>query len=68
MTRLVTKSNGGPNLKHLHEIKGHYAVRIGVPINLRGIVGGRELRQWLSTDKRAAERNAPATIAAFYPD
>ena len=55
-----------PTLKHLHEIKGHYAVRIGVPVNLRGIVGGRELRQWLGTDRRVAERNAPAVVAAFY--
>lgn len=53
-------------MKHLHEIRGHFAVRVVVPVNLRGIVGRGELRQWLGTDRRVAERNAPAVIAAFY--
>jgi integrase len=57
-------------VKHLHEIKGRYAVRVAVPASLRGIVfagaPGSELREWLGTDRKAAERTAPEVVARFY--
>ncbi|UJW85753.1 site-specific integrase [Devosia sp. SL43] len=57
-------------VKHLHEIKGRFAVRVGVPAGLRGIVfagdPGSELREWLGTDRKAAERAAPEVVARFY--
>lgn len=53
-------------MKHLREINGRFAVRIGVPANLRPIIGARELREWLGAEKRVAERSAPAVIAEFY--
>lgn len=52
-------------MKHVHEIKGRYAVRVGVPAELRGIVGKRELREWLGGDRKSAERNAHAVIDRF---
>src|SRR5690606_14383093 len=57
-------------VKHLHEIKGRFAVRVAVPAPLRGIVfaggPGSELREWLGTDRKAAERTAPEVVARFY--
>ncbi|WDR05617.1 hypothetical protein PSQ90_15320 [Devosia rhodophyticola] len=53
-------------MKHLHQIRGRWAVRIGVPDTLRNIIGKRELREWLGTDKNVAQRSAPAVIARFY--
>ncbi len=53
-------------MKHLHNIKGKFVVRVVVPPELRAAVGKRELRAWLGSDKKLAERNAPARIAEFY--
>lgn len=57
-------------IKHLHEIKGRFAVRVNVPAPFRGIVfagdPGSELREWLGTDRKAAERAAPEVVARFY--
>lgn len=57
-------------VKHLHEIKGRFAVRVAVPAPLRGIVfsggPGSELREWLGSDRKAAERTAPEVVARFY--
>lgn len=53
-------------IKHLHEIKGRHVVRVAVPQELRGIIGTRELREWLGTDPKLAARNAPAVIGRFY--
>lgn len=52
-------------MKHLQEIRGRFAVRIVVPPELRGIIGRGELRKWLGTDRKVAERNAHAVIARF---
>ncbi|MGV8832167.1 MAG: tyrosine-type recombinase/integrase [Devosia sp.] len=58
------------DVKHLHEINGRQVVRINVPKPLRGIVfaggPGSELREWLGSDRKAAERAAPEVIARFY--
>ena len=53
-------------MKHLHLINGKYAVRLVVPIALRKILGRPELRKWVGSDRKAAERAAPAIIADFY--
>lgn len=53
-------------MKHLSRIRGRFCVRIGVPENLRGIIGRRELREWLGHDRTVAERAAPAIIGKFY--
>lgn len=57
-------------VRHLHEIKGRFAVRVGVPAGLRGIVfagsPSSELREWLGSDRKAAERAAPEVVARFY--
>lgn len=57
-------------IKHLHEIKGRFVVRINVPKPLRGIVfagrPGTDLKEWLGTDRRAAERATPEIVARFY--
>jgi len=52
-------------MKYLHEINGRYAVRVVVPPELRGVVGRRELREWLGRDQRAAERAAHGVVAGF---
>ncbi len=53
-------------MKHLHEIKGRWAVRVAVPAPLQSIVGRSELREWLGTDQAVAKRSAPGVIAGFY--
>jgi integrase len=53
-------------IKHLHEINSRFAVRVVVPEALRATVGARELREWLGSDRKVAERNAPAVVARFY--
>jgi hypothetical protein len=58
------RQNGTP-VKHLHEIKGRYAVRIAVPPDLRGIIGRNELLRWLGPDRKIAERSAGAVIGDF---
>jgi site-specific recombinase XerD len=52
-------------MKHLHEIKGRFAVRVVVAPELRGIIGRAELREWLGRDRKVAERNAHAVVARF---
>jgi integrase len=57
-------------IKHLHEVNGRFVVRINVPKPLRVIVfagkPGTDLKEWLGTDRKAAERAAPEIIARFY--
>jgi site-specific recombinase XerD len=53
-------------VKHLHLIHGKYAVRVVVPVEFRGLVGKPELRRWVGSDRKAAERAAPSIIAEFY--
>ncbi len=53
-------------MKHLHLIHGKYAVRVVVPVELRGLVNKPELRRWVGPDRKAAERAAPSIIAEFY--
>ncbi len=55
-------------MKHLHEIKSKFVVRVVVPPALQPLMRKRELRQWLGGDKKSAERNAPAYIARFYAE
>lgn len=57
-------------IKHLHEVRGRFVVLINVPKPLRGIVfAGRpstDLKDWLGTDRKAAERVTLETVAWFY--
>jgi len=47
-------------IKHLHEVRGRFAVRINAPKPPRGIVfagrPGPDLNEWLGSDRKAAER------------
>jgi hypothetical protein len=52
-------------MKYLHKINDRFAVRVVVPPELRGIVGRKELREWLGRDPRAAERAAHGVVAGF---
>ena len=52
-------------MKYVQFMRGHYAVRIMVPTELRAIIGKRELVENLGADKKAAERKAHGVIAGF---
>lgn len=58
-------------IKHLHEVTGRFVVRINVPKPLRGIVfagrPGTDLKEWLGTDRKAAERAPPRDRGQVLP-
>lgn len=53
-------------MKHVSFIRGRYVVRVTVPVELRDIIGKRELVEPLGGDKKAAERAAHGVIARFH--
>lgn len=53
-------------MKHVSLIRGHYTARMTVPLELRAIIGMRELREVLGGDKKDAERSAHGVIAGFH--
>ncbi|WP_187968864.1 site-specific integrase [Aquibium microcysteis] len=52
-------------MKYVHFVRGRYVVRVIVPIELRAVVGKRELSEKLGPDKILAERRAHGVIAGF---
>jgi integrase len=52
-------------MKYVNFQRGRYVVRVTVPLELRGIIGKRELVAPLDADKRSAERAAHGVINGF---
>ncbi|GLR41462.1 DUF6538 domain-containing protein [Mesorhizobium amorphae] len=52
-------------MKYVHFQRGRYVVRVTVPLELRGIIGKRELVAPLDADKRSAQRAALCIINGF---
>ena len=52
-------------MKYVHFARGRYEARVTVPLELRAIIGKRELKGNRGADKQIAERKAHGTIAGF---
>lgn len=55
-------------IRYLLERNGHYWTRIAVPVELRPIIGKRELLEALGDSREAALRRHPAAIARMMAD
>lgn len=53
-------------MKHVDFYRNKYRARMTVPVELREIIGKRELVESLGADKRQAEKLAHRTIASFH--
>ena len=53
-------------MKHVQHVRGRYVARMTVPVELRPIVGMRELVAPLGSDKKQAERQAHAVLNRFH--
>ena len=53
-------------MKHVQHVRGRYVARMTVPVELRPIVGMRELVAPLGSDKKQAERQANAVLNRFH--
>ena len=53
--------------KHLHFYRGQWRARVVVPVELRPLIGKRQLEEPLGADPKLAEKRSHAVLAGF-PD